>query len=168
MAGAVDMFMVYQFIRRLVTPFEKWKAFETGVIDKDGKVIVDKRDRDQEQKKSWGYFDRLIANLKKLLAKVPGGQSRLGSFAAALLLIREHNLDPNDTAYLEECLDHYMKEAQTLTEEMGVSAVPTVAVGNDKIAGMGTDQPPVSKKKQKKHKKSNSVASRTKDEVKIL
>ena len=37
--GVVDIFLVYQFLRRLATPFEKWEAFKTGVIDKEGKNI---------------------------------------------------------------------------------------------------------------------------------
>ena len=32
----VDLYLVYSFIRRLVTPFEKWDAFKTGVIDNKG------------------------------------------------------------------------------------------------------------------------------------
>ena len=100
MAKVLDLFLIYQFLRRLVTPFEKWDAFKTGVIDKDGKVIVDKDDRTKEQKDSWGYYDRLLANLKKLLGKIPGGKSRLASFAAALLLLKEQNLDPDDSSYI--------------------------------------------------------------------
>lgn len=155
---ALDLFMIYQFLRRLVQPFEKWKAFKTGVIDKDGKVIVDKKDRTKEQKDSWGYYDRLLANLKKLLGKVPGGKSRLASFAAALLLLREQNLDPDDTEYLAECLDYYMVEAkQLLTED---SAGVTNVVGSGNIAGLGVGpdgEPPVDtallRKKKKKKKK---------------
>lgn len=130
--GAIDLFLIYQFLKRLVTPFEKWDAYETGVIDKDGKVIVSKKDRTQEQDKSWGYYDRLIANLKKLLAKVPGGRSRLASFAAALLLIREQNLDPDNLEMLSEKLEMYMDEAKLLSEE-----VATNTVGGGKIAGVG-------------------------------
>ena len=37
--GVVDLFLIYQFIKRLVTPFDKWDAYKAGVIDKDGKVI---------------------------------------------------------------------------------------------------------------------------------
>jgi len=39
----VDLFLVYQFIRRLATPFIKWDAFKEGVIDKDGKVLIKKK-----------------------------------------------------------------------------------------------------------------------------
>ena len=104
--GVFDIAAVYMFLKRLVTPFEEWEAFKTGVIDADGKVITSKKDRTGEQDRSWGYFDRLVGNLKKLLNKIPGGKSRLGTFAAALLLIKEQELDPDDLEYLEECLHH--------------------------------------------------------------
>ena len=87
----VDLYLVYSFIRRLVTPFEKWDAFKTGVIDNKGNVLIAKRDRDIEQRKSFAVFDLMILKLKKLLSKVPGGSSRLATYAAALWLIKEWN-----------------------------------------------------------------------------
>ena len=108
--GVVDLFLIYQFIKRLVTPFDKWDAYKAGVIDKDGKVILPKKDRTPEQNKSWGYYDIMIANLKKLLAKVPGGRTRLASYAAALLLLREQDERfLNDASYLYEELEKEMK-----------------------------------------------------------
>jgi hypothetical protein len=145
--GVIDIFLIYQFLRRLVTPFESWSAYKTGLIDKDGKIIVDKQNRTQEQNKSWGYYDRLLANLKKLLAKVPGGRTRLASFAAALLLLREQNLDPDDMNYLEECLNSYMEEAELLSEEI------VNVVGDGKIAGLGIGpdgEPGVKRRKKRK------------------
>jgi len=153
---ALDLFMIYQFLRRLVKPFEKWDAYKLGVIDKDGNVLIDKKDRDKKQKDSWGYYDRLLANLKKLLGKIPGGRSRLASFAAALLLLREQNLDPDDTEYLMECLDHYMVEAKQLLTEENVSAGVTNVAGSGKIAGIGVGpkgEPPVMTALQRKKKK---------------
>lgn len=86
----VDLFLVYQFIRRLATPFDKWPAYEAGVIDKDGNIIKGKKERNtRAEKESFGIFDLMILKLKKLLAKVPGGSSRLASYAAALWLIKE-------------------------------------------------------------------------------
>ena len=144
--GVVDLAAIYMFLKRLVTPFEKWDAYKTGLIDKDGKVIVDKADRTPEQNKSFGYFDRLVANLKKLLGKIPGGKTRIASFAAALLLLREKNLDPDDIEYLEECLQYYMKEAEMLSEEM--AGWPTVTTGIG--PGMGDDPQAFPKKKKRK------------------
>ena len=143
--GAIDLAAIYMFLKRLVTPFEQWDAYKTGLIDKNGKVIVDKADRTSEQDKSFGYFDRLVANLKKLLGKVPGGKSRIASFAAALLLLREKNIDPDDIEYLEECLQHYMKEAEMLVEEGEGGPTNSTSMG----PGMGDDPQAFPKKKRK-------------------
>lgn len=158
--GAIDLFLIYQFLRRLVTPFERWDAYKLGMIDKDGKVIVPKDERTPEQDRSWGYYDRLTANLKKLLAKVPGGKTRLASFAAALLLLKEgEELDPDDLNYLEECLNNYMPEAQSLMEEM-----PTNVAGSGAVAGLGVGdqgEPGIRRKKKKKKDIYQSVVKRT-------
>ena len=90
----IDMYLLYQFLRRLVSPFEKWEAYKLGIIDSDGNVIKKRRDLGtSEERKAWGYFDILAANLKKLLNKLPGGSSKIGTFAAALLLLRESEND---------------------------------------------------------------------------
>jgi len=152
--GFLDLGAVYMFLKRLVQPFDKWEAYESGVIDKDGKVIIPKDKRTPEQDRSYGYFDRLVGNLKKLLAKVPGGRTRLASFAAALLLLREEVDNPDDIDYLEERLTHYMDEAKMLVEE-----VPTNIAGSGKIAGIGVGpdgepgMPPAAWNKWKKKNK---------------
>ena len=148
MAKVIDIFLIYQFLKRLVTPFEQWDAYKTGVIDKNGKVIAGE-DRTDEQKKSWGYYDRLLANLKKLLGKIPGGKTRLASFAAALLLLREseETLNEDDMEVLEERLMFYMEEAKMLTED-----APTMNAGSGNIAGIGVGpdgEPGVNKKRKK-------------------
>lgn len=145
--GVFDIVLIYSFLKRLVTPFDQWEAFEKGVIDKDGNVIISKGDRTTEQDRSWGYYDRLVGNLKKLLGKIPGGKTKLASFAAALLLLKENNLDPDDTEYLEECLNFYMKEAEMIVEE-----VPTNVAGSGNIHGIGVGpkgEPGVHLKKKK-------------------
>jgi hypothetical protein len=144
--GVVDLAAIYMFLKRLVTPFDQWDAYKTGLIDKNGKVIVSKADRTPEQNKSFGYFDRLVANLKKLLGKIPGGKSRIASFAAALLLLREKNIDPDDIEYLEECLQHYMKEAEMLVEEGEGGPANSTSMG----PGMGDDPQAFPKKKRKR------------------
>ena len=119
----VDLFLVYQFIRRLATPFNKWKAFEAGVIDKDGKVLVKKKDRDSKQKKAWGIFDRMIANLKKLLAKVPGGSSKLASYAAALFLIKEYKAFTDESLLNEDLTDEQLEESLLLFNDRYVNYI---------------------------------------------
>ena len=108
----VDLFLVYQFIRRLATPFNKWEAYKLGIIDEKGKVLIKSKDFTKAaQRKAWGVFDRMIANLKKLLAKVPGGSSRFASYAAALFLIKEYKHFTDETTLTEELTDKQLDES---------------------------------------------------------
>lgn len=107
----VDLFLVYQFVRRLATPFEKWDAFKLGVIDKNGNILIKKKERDAKQKKAWGVFDVMVRNMKRLLAKLPGGSSKLASYAAALFLIKEYKHFSDDSLLNEDITDEQMKES---------------------------------------------------------
>lgn len=91
--SAADTVYTFRFLNLLVTPFEKTKAYEYGIIDETGKKnknyqmnTVDSRDKYRE---AYTPFHRLVFNIKRLMAKVPGGGSRLASYAAALYLIKD-------------------------------------------------------------------------------
>jgi hypothetical protein len=55
--SAVDIFVVYQFIKRLATPFNKWNAYKSGVIDQRGNIKIPKNKRDRAQNQSFQVFD---------------------------------------------------------------------------------------------------------------
>ena len=85
-----NIYFVYQFLKKLVTPFEKTEAFKLGIIDKDGKILKRRRDLEtKEEKAAYNLSDTLVWNLKKILGKIPLGKSKLASYAAALYLIKE-------------------------------------------------------------------------------
>lgn len=108
----VDLFLVYSFIRKLVTPFDKWPAYEQGIIDDKGKILIKRKNfLKKAQRDAFGIFDLMILNLKKLLAKVPGGQSKLASYAAALFLIREWQHFSDDSLLTEEVNDDIIEES---------------------------------------------------------
>ena len=89
-SAAGNIYFVYQFLKKLVTPFEKTKAFELGIIDEKGKILKRRRDlKTDDEKDAYTLSDTLIWNLKKLLGKIPGGKSRIASYGAALFLIKE-------------------------------------------------------------------------------
>lgn len=90
MANLIDTVIIFRILRKLTTPWEKTNAFKTGLIDKNGKILVKKKDRTPEQNKAFTLLDRMVFNLKRLLAKVPGGKTQLGSYVAALALIKEY------------------------------------------------------------------------------
>lgn len=111
MAGpVVDTYMAYQFIKRLNTPFENWEAYKLGVIDATGKAQIRRSRLTTAQRNSWGRFDVLVANLKRLLGKIPGGKTKLAALAATVLLLREEQLDENNLELLQQHLEETMEQ----------------------------------------------------------
>ena len=160
MAGtsAVDLFVVYQFIKRIATPFAKWEGYKTGVIDERGNIKIKPKDRDQTQKNSFKTFDVMVLKLKRLLEKIPGGKSRIASYAAALWLIKEdwetrseeEILAENNDSYIEYLRLYKLEKYNKMLED-----APTNSVGGGAIAGggyNGIDDVKVSKKKKKSYK----------------
>ena len=93
---AADLAYTFRFIRMLVMDWKNWDAYKEGLIDENGKRIKSVKMDTDAKKSSYTTFIRLCANVKRLLSKVPGGGSKLGSFAAALFLIKEkYNLTDN-------------------------------------------------------------------------
>lgn len=141
MASATDLILIYQFIKRLTTPFEQTEAFKLGLIDKKGKLL--KKAETSEEKDAYGYFDRLVFNIKRLLGKIPGGESRLGSFAAALWLIKESAGEQREIneAELQEELQETMamlQESKSKTLRDLFEEAPANATGAA-VAGTGDD-----------------------------
>ena len=140
MANVADTYMIYQVLKRLTTPFEDTKAFELGLIDKDGKVINKAKTR--EEKAAVTYFDRFIFNLKRLLHKV-GLKSKFATYAAALFLLKENRNGymPTDTEMLHGVLEEekYLKENVDLTLDMMREDAPANATGAA-VAGTGDDK----------------------------
>jgi len=164
-----------------VTPFAKWDAAKLGIIDEKGDVLIKRKDfTRREQRKAFGIFDVMLLNLKKLLEKVPGGSSRLGSYAAALWLIKEYNEFQKDSESLltedinddtiensvQDFADNYLPLfLEDVDEEM-------TTAGSGAIAGIGVGpdgEPGFTKKQQKKHKKKSVVLKRKpKESLKVL
>ena len=85
-----DLFYAFRFLKMLVTPWDKMPAYELELIDDKGKVI--KKPKTNEEKSAYTVFHRLVFNIKRLLSKLPFGQTKLASYATALFLIKEHTL----------------------------------------------------------------------------
>ena len=94
---AADASYALRFIRMLVMKWKKWDAYKLGIIDSKGKRVREVKIDTDEKKGAWTYFIRLCANIKRLLQKLPGGGSTLGSLAGALFLVKEtYNLEDKD------------------------------------------------------------------------
>ena len=110
MGRAIDALITFRFLKLLVTPFNKTKAYELGIIDVRGKNLIKSRDLNTiEMRNSYTILHKLVFNIKKLIEKLPGGKSRLASYAAALFLIKE-NTELSDFKLLEKEFHKYLKE----------------------------------------------------------
>tara|TARA_B100000513_G_scaffold184235_1_gene104700 strand:+ start:857 stop:1438 length:582 start_codon:yes stop_codon:yes gene_type:complete len=86
---AADLAYTFRFIRMMVMDWSSWDAYKLGIIDENGKRNKKVKLDTDEKKSAYTPFIRLAANIKRLVAKLPGGGSKLGSFASALFLIKE-------------------------------------------------------------------------------
>ena len=91
MSRAIDLLITYRVIKMLVTPFEKTDAYKQGIIDKNGKVLrKNKTLTIAKEKDAYTILHRFVFNLKRIINFIPGGKSKLGTYAAALgLLLKE-------------------------------------------------------------------------------
>ena len=105
LSRAGDLTYTLRFLRLFTTKFEDTTAYKLGLIDEKGKKL--RKPETSEEKSAYNLFHRLVFNLKKLLAKVPGGSSKFASYASALLLLKEH-LNLSD------------KSIQRIVEEVGL------------------------------------------------
>jgi hypothetical protein len=140
----VDGFIIYQLMKRLVTPFEKSKAFQFGIIDKDGNILKKRKDLSADEKAVWGYTDIAVNNLKRVLANVPGGKTMLVSAAAAAWLLKEDKVlnvesltavRSDFTSFLNNS-EQYYELAEYITED----EVPANNIGAGKIEGAGVGE----------------------------
>ena len=150
--SAGNIYFVYQFLTKLTTPFEKTKAFELGIIDKNGKVLKKRSQlKSAQEKEAYTMTDTLIFNLKKILAKVPGGRTRFATFAAALFLLKEDHTyrHYSDMSFLTEEFYKFMKldesknEIEYLSEEITKRSdyLEELSAGGGGIAGIGVEHP---------------------------
>lgn len=110
---SADLVYTFRFLKLLVTKFEDTNAYKLGLIDDQGKKL--KKPQTSEEKSAYNAFHRLVFNIKKLLAKVPGGSSRLATYAAALYLIKEkYEVSDNN---LEKILEKSGLEVMDLLRE---------------------------------------------------
>ena len=97
MSRAVDLLITYRIIKLLTTPFEKQDAYRLGIIDKNGKVLRKTKDlKTPKERDAYTILHRFVFNLKRLINIVPGGKSKLGTYAAALGLLLKENKDINE------------------------------------------------------------------------
>ena len=90
-AGAIDLYMTYRFLRILTQNFVDTNAFKLGIIDENGKILRKRNTlKSPEERNAYTIFHRLIWKIKRWMGKLPFGKTKLASYAAALWFVKEH------------------------------------------------------------------------------
>ena len=117
MGRAIDLFVTYRFIKLLVTPFEKTEAFKLGIIDEKGTRALEPGTnkpttlRTIEERNAYTVLHKLVFNFKKLFSKVPGLRTKVGTYAAALFLLKDTFKESvDDPDMFEKEFIKYLKE----------------------------------------------------------
>ena len=118
MGRAIDLFVTYRFLKLLTTPFEKQDAYKLGVIDEKGNRIKKPNSTKPavelsttELKNSYTILHKLVFNIKKIFGKVPGLRTKVGTYAAALFLLKDTFKESvDDPDVFEKEFMRYLKE----------------------------------------------------------
>lgn len=118
MGRAVDLFVTYRFLKILTTPFKKQDAYKLGIIDEKGHRIKQEKSTQpavelttSQLKNAYTILHKLVFNIKKIFQKVPGLKTKVGTYAAALFLLKDTFKEGfEDPDILEKQFVQYLKE----------------------------------------------------------
>ena len=113
---AIDTVITFRVLKLLTKKWTDHEAFDLGIIDKKGKRNKEVKIDTKEKKEAFTFLHRLIFNLKRLIEILPGGKTRLGSYATALFLIKEHT--GLTGSQLDKEVFKYLQEANLLDENL--------------------------------------------------
>jgi len=159
MSRFVDNVLAYRILSMLVKNFTETQAYKLGLIDEKGKLI--KKPSTSKEKDAYTYLHKLVFNMKKIINRLPGGESKLKSIVTALFLIKEYYESGNRTTSLME--DRYKSlmdmDISLIEEEILVEKymkdieedAPTNATG----VAVSTDRPAIRRKDLKKYQMMN-------------
>ena len=137
----------------LVTPFEKTKAYELGIIDADGKILRKASElTTDDEKDAYNYLTRLVFNVKRLINKLPGGESKLKNFVAAYFLIKESYKKKSTIVNEEELIRLCEQDIILVEEQIQIEKILEEIAANATGAAVSTNEPVIKKKDVKKYK----------------
>jgi len=151
---ATDYYLTYKFIKALIQPFNQTDAYKLGIIDDEGNILKKKRDlKTTEEKDAYGFFNRMVWNLKKLIQKVPVIGKSLGSLAAATYMFFKEDYDP---VQLDEL------KRTTFLKFVWDDLQETMTASGGGVYGLTDGETVVTPKQAKKYKKGNTKKKKKK------
>jgi hypothetical protein len=181
MSQVIDNYIAYRVLSMMVKSFKDTDAYHLGIIDAKGKnLIKPSAFKSQAERDAYTFLHRLVFNMKKIINKLPGGESKLKSLASAYFLIKEYyEKNERSISMMEHKFNKLMETEAILIEETiliekfikdleedGEGGAPANVTG----AGVSTDIPLPKKKDLDKYKKTNAagVISMTRRNNKVL
>lgn len=158
MSRLIDNLVAYRILTMLIKPFEDTQAYKLGIIDAKGKNLKKSSTlKTSAEKDAYNYLHRLVFNMKKIINRLPGGESKLKSLVAALFLVKEYYQNNERTTSLMEqrynqILEMLENNVYLVEEEILVSKFLKEEVANVAGAGVATDTPAPLKKDIAKYK----------------
>ena len=139
MGRAIDLFVTYRFIKLLVTPFKDTDAYKLGIIDENGNRVMPPPIKGIRQtkpkslgtiaeKNAYTILHKLVFNIKKIFGKVPGLRTKLGTYAAALFLLKDTFKESVEDP------DVFEKEFMKFLKEQGIEIDDSIS---EEVIGFG-------------------------------
>ena len=101
----------------------------TGPLDKFGQMDIKKNPLNTiEKKNSYTVLHKLVFNIKRIFAKVPGLRTKLGTYAAALFLLKDTFKESVDDP------DMFEKEFMKYLKEEGIELDDSIS---EEVVGFG-------------------------------
>lgn len=158
MSRIIDNLIAYKVLKMLVTNFTDTEAFKLGIIDAKGKNLRKANTLStKEEKDAYTFLNRLVFNMKKIINRLPGGESKIKSLTAALWLVKEtYQSGSRSTAMMQEKFDKLMtmmdNRVSLVEEELLVKKfISEDGAMNVTGAVVSTDEPKIDKKNIKKY-----------------
>lgn len=104
-----DYIMAYKILKDLGTPWNKYRAFELGLIDDKGNKL--KKAETPEEKDAVTSYMKIIFNLKRLLQKAVG-KNNLAQQIVSLFLLKESVNEPR----INENIINYIIKSYNIDE----------------------------------------------------
>lgn len=159
MSRIIDNLIAYKVLKMLVTNFTDTEAFKLGIIDAKGKNLRKANTLSTtEEKDAYNFLNRLVFNMKKIINRLPGGESKTKSLVAALWLVKEtYESGSRSTAMMQEKFDKLLtmleNKVSLVEEEILVNKFLAEEGEGMNVTGavVSTDEPKIDKKNIKKY-----------------
>lgn len=168
MSNTIDSVLAIRLLHLLITPFENSQAYQLGIIDQTGKPLKKVEHLSSIEQDAYSPLHRIVFKLQRLIARIPGGMSKLANILAAYWLIKE-NVD-NTEEFPEEVLKEEFNQVlfQILYNDM-IFVEETILLRNllseegegsppaNVTAGTAVTEPKIHKKDKNKYFKRNKT-----------